>query len=333
MSNRLHVLTLQGVDEIRRISGKNAAYVQHLDLIMHESFPSQKLPYVLYYCVLQYRNFLRIARNGSTIVAHQTIFDCCDASIRRGIRTKCKLLGGAEDPRWIRVHDCIYVFFSAWWKERCIIGMGKFDMQHNILKSIVPLTVITDDESLSMRHEKNWSPWVFNNKVYVSYSLNPHTVLEVNVQNGHCTSIVQGAFRRDICFDLRGGTPAVAYKNMFIGIGHVLHNRHSFLAKWALFRRYYHYAYIFEARYPFNITRVSSAFTVYDVGIEFITGLEIVDDIAYITIGVNDTYTNIVKVDMANIMSLFENTTDDPHASIPPSHIVKASSKSPQGVT
>lgn len=108
--------------------------------------------------------------------------------------------------------------------------------------------------------EKNWIPFLFEDRLHLVYQVEPHVVLEVDA-NGRCRRAHES--RRDLGWKwgaLSGGTPAVRIETG-TGDEEYLTFFHSFLsadpASYRAPRRYFAGAYAFRARPPFEITRAT----------------------------------------------------------------------------
>ena len=192
-----------------------------------------------------------------------------------------RLSRGPEDPRFISIGSSSYILYNDVYEDKTAMFLYNLTTQME--------TKLQYSQANSV--EKNWSPFVHNNQLYVSYFIDPHIVLKVDVESGMCEKVVEnpqvGSLK--IC----GGTPAIYIEqlNAYLGIGHVYT---SGALKW--FRNYYCVAYIFEAEYPFNMRHVGALFrffrhtTFIRSRIEFPVGLELQGNSLLISVGVDDIH-------------------------------------------
>ena len=107
--------------------------------------------------------------------------------------------------------------------------------------------------------EKNWAPIVWNNALFLGYSINPHEILSVNLRSGICLPVSKTSFSSQWKWgSLRGGTPSELVDGEYLAFFHsgkLLQSEASESGK-AL----WHYvmgAYTFSPKPPFKITKIS----------------------------------------------------------------------------
>lgn len=155
-------------------------------------------------------------------------------------------------------------------------------------------------------HEKNWMPFFHNDRLHFIYSVEPHVILECDTETGFCNEVYKTS-NSDINNELRGSSQPRLYvdengEKSFVTITHWRTSNISYLTQ----------AYKFEAKPPFKITGMSPTFIFDDVktknksSIQFVSGFEIKDDIAYITYGEQDCDSKLFKVEMKKLMDSME---------------------------
>ena len=161
--------------------------------------------------------------------------------------------------------------------------------------------------------EKNWMPFQYENKLYIVYSVNPHVILDINMDTGLCKEIFSTTFPEiinNIGNDIGNGAPAQLIIldgiETYIGLGHTRGFQNGEMTR-------KNFIYLFNKYPPFNITHVSKTFNLLKpfVKIEFGSGL-LVDQKTnkiYISFGVDDCYSSIVTITFEEIKKLlmFEN--------------------------
>lgn len=199
-------------------------------------------------------------------------------------------LPGPEDPRAIQHLDDILIFYNDFYDNHVSMFMYKYNSN--------------TDMHLQYRHsrliEKNWSPFIYNNTVYCSYTLNPHVILEVNLNSGLCNKLYSNEiFGEDIIY---GGTPAIYIKkyNVYMGISHSKIKHFT-----GFIFDYFCQAYIFNAVPPFNMIKISDKFRFFkrtelsylrDYNVEFPIGLYEKEDSLFVSIGYNDSKSYLLKI-------------------------------------
>jgi len=107
--------------------------------------------------------------------------------------------------------------------------------------------------------QKNWSPFVWNGNLLLSYSINPHEVLNLHWKNGACVPI--DTTLKEIPWEfgaLRGGTPAKLVDGEYLAF---FHSGIVTTSKCSEDEKIWHYfmgAYSFSAEPPFDLITASS---------------------------------------------------------------------------
>ncbi|MDC0231387.1 hypothetical protein OAK19_05425 [Aureispira] len=223
---------------------------------------------------------------------------------------------GYEDPR-------IFTYNSELWIITYFRGVLDNKFQHKII--IFPIAnpenyiFLNYDKQrnnknflniISFGSEKNWMPFEWNNNLYIVYSIFPHIILQVDMKTGNCIEIAKTFYNKPN-FIFKGGIGNGAppklffHKNIsyFLGIGH---NKNSYKGDfYSNIRK--NFFYIFEAKSPFQIVKVSNEFNIYQdfVPIEYASGLIIDEEHnhLYISLGINDCHELIVQYYLSDILN------------------------------
>ncbi len=154
--------------------------------------------------------------------------------------------------------------------------------------------------------QKNWMPFFLENvktdDMFFVYSVNPHIILRCNTKTGKCSTFAE-TFNPRLPTDIRGGSQIRFYNGRYIGLTHVRRNSESYITQ----------AYAFSDQYPYEVEAITQPF-IFDendefnnVLIQFVSGFEIIDDIAFITYGEQDCNSKLCKIPMKSLMkSLYE---------------------------
>lgn len=136
-----------------------------------------------------------------------------------------KLLKGPEDPRLFYLKDDIYILINDLTKDsKRHMFVGKVDLK--TLKYDKPIELC---ESLSTRFEKNWGPFIYEDKLHMIYDINPLKVFELednfkcelkfNINNEILKQFTDSF--PDLHFHIRNSTNLIHIKNNeYLGLGH-----------------------------------------------------------------------------------------------------------------
>lgn len=189
---------------------------------------------------------------------------------------------GIEDVRIIKNDDSLY-----------LIG-NYHDYNENTNAMIVlkiPLkefpNMITGPEVIPLTYspgvrEKNWIPFIYNNKVLFVYSIEPHVILTWDEKTGQCREACRSSNSR-VPASLRGSSQA-----------RIVGDRYwAFVHKKVKLYRYDTYMYTFETIHPFRIKEVTRPFVIepkskWNRDVQFVSGFDIVNDECIITYGRQD---------------------------------------------
>jgi len=215
---------------------------------------------------------------------------------------------GIEDPK-------LFMFQGEEWAIANCLGHN--DQPHPCVNAICIFKLSNPNNTLRvlspplgidiLQRQKNWSPFEWNGKLLCEYSINPHIILEIDVDKGTTSELYNTIYMKDSsCADittetsLRGGASPILLKykgNIFyFGVGHVRSKETS---------DYLHFFYIFEAQPPFSLLKISKYFKFDGLEkIQFVAGVSYYDDHIYISYGVDDCYNRISNHELDKIMSL-----------------------------
>lgn len=156
-----------------------------------------------------------------------------------------------EDPRVIWKNNRFYVTFCGWSRKpkmapKQLLAIFNANWQNEGL--IQPQ--FANNLSGSLGVEKNWALFGHGGSFHFIYQFRPHIVVQMNGEIG----LVQHLSDPKVSWnygEVRGGTPPVQVGDEYITFFHSsLHWRNGQ-------RRYYMGAYAFEAKAPFNVTRIT----------------------------------------------------------------------------
>ena len=212
------------------------------------------------------------------------------------------VISRAEDGRLIKCQQRLICIYTAphW-------GIGE-------LSSVVHMFDFSNNKKWRLKYdkitrlEKNWSPFVYNDELYLSYKLSPHTVLKCDINTGICTEMYVS--KSKLPSNARGSSQIIPWKNKYIGIAHTT------ITTGMMERTYVHYIFIMNENPPFEIVNSSIPFTFpkyfndWRDKIQFCCGLFIKDKYFYMSYGVADCVSFLLKVNENEIEHLLNGTKD-----------------------
>lgn len=193
-------------------------------------------------------------------------------------------VNGFEDVRIIKHKNQLYGFATTRQlnpEGRCVIVLLPLDSTYRI-KKVIPLRGYEDT-----RHQKNWLPFIHNNKIHILYSCDPTVVLIPDLKTGDCKSIVHENHYNMVGF--RGGSPGIVFN-----LGH-LFMIHEVIMSGT--KKIYTHRFIYMDS-NLNITHFSRPFIFKDKTTEFVSGLEmdVTNKYIIICLGYQDKEAYIVKM-------------------------------------
>ena len=181
-----------------------------------------------------------------------------------------------EDGRLIELNGSLFLVYSD--NEDVNISKGGFRVYVAQLKEINGFFTVEHVERLSKfdennenKREKNWAPFIYNNTLMLSYSLNPHLILTPIFKTNSCKTVAQSE-----CIvpwdwgELRGGTCASLDGDHYIGFFHSCKRMSSTHTPKEV-NHYFMGAYLFTRDKPFALTHISKEPI---IGKQFYTGNE-----------------------------------------------------------
>ena len=109
--------------------------------------------------------------------------------------------------------------------------------------------------------EKNWIPWSHEDKLYYTYSLNPHRILEVDFETKSVKLIAETRWTSDSWWDKEqwvepifrlNSNPVLLSDGTYLSTFHTHRMRGSLPSYWTGF-------YQFEPKYPFKVLKISAS--------------------------------------------------------------------------
>jgi len=143
--------------------------------------------------------------------------------------------------------------------------------------------------------EKNWAPIVHDDELFFAYNISPFEVFHYSQGKLSLKVKPEKPFEHD--FNLRGGTPFIPWKGFFLGLVHS--TQLSYLNK-----LYYTHNFVL-VDVDLNVVETSEPFFIERKGIEFVAGLQAIEEAIVITYGVADRVCKLLKIPNSVIEQYF----------------------------
>jgi predicted GH43/DUF377 family glycosyl hydrolase len=106
--------------------------------------------------------------------------------------------------------------------------------------------------------EKNWVPFIYENQLFLAYSLIPHRIFLPFLDTGECQTAFNSSARCQWNWGvLRGGTPGLIVNDQYLAFFHSSINMATCHSAGKKIDHYFIGAYTFSAHPPFEITQIS----------------------------------------------------------------------------
>lgn len=174
----------------------------------------------------------------------------------------------SEDARIFSINNRIYLFYNdnedienPNYNERRDMFIAELFVDNDNFVVGEPLRLVNPAKYRKTLWQKNWSPFEWDGKLMLSYSVNPHEVMTPNLKTGSCqtTYTSEKVINWDYGSQLRGGTPAQLVDGEYLAFFHTGVILKSGTSDNRELWHYFMGAYTFSAEPPFEITSTSPA--------------------------------------------------------------------------
>ncbi|CRX38258.1 hypothetical protein [Estrella lausannensis] len=173
----------------------------------------------------------------------------------------------AEDARLFRFQGSLWVIYNDNMEflgisadQRRDMYIAKVDFTGGRFCLGKPLKIIHQGKWDNVLWQKNWVPFEYQGNLLMSYSLNPHEVLLVNMNTGVCQSVYETKAPIKWVFgSMRGGTPAELVDGEYLAFFHSSKEMPSLYSNGKLMYHYFMAAYTFSKDPPFHITKMNKS--------------------------------------------------------------------------
>jgi predicted GH43/DUF377 family glycosyl hydrolase len=268
-------------------------------------------------------------------------FNPISAPYKIEVRPKLsKTASQAEDARIFEHDGSIYLIYndfeeSTWiWQNPRFLYIAKLKEEEG--KFVLDKKVLLSYPDRSTFIEKNWVPFSSNSKLYLSYKIDPHEVIEVDLETGICKP--QFYSIKDIQWpygSIRGGTPGILVDGQFLAFAHSSFKFSSEIDKNYFGFKYVMFAYTYSALPPYELTAISP---IPIVGKDFYSkeskwkkvifpgGFVEKGPYLYVAYGKDDCEIFIAKLDKKALLESLTSVFQIPSALLPSAHTHEACS-------
>lgn len=194
-------------------------------------------------------------------------------------------------------------------REDMFIAEIKFENERFVVGT--PVKLFYKEKYATVLRQKNWVPFEWGGKLFMSYYLFPHEVLEVNVNTGNCQyAFLTHQVSAWDCGQLRGTTPAILVDGDYLAFGHSVKILRSPASKGKPKNHYFMGAYTFSSQPPFEIKKVSPTPIIakkmytptnYPAVVIYPGGNIVIGDTIYVSYGKNDSEVWIAKMSLKEL--------------------------------
>lgn len=180
-------------------------------------------------------------------------------------RTKnSKTQSQSEDARIFTYQGRIFLTYNdnteinyTSYSDRRDIFIAELTLSNNQFKLSPPIKLFYENKQ-HVLWQKNWVPFEWDKKLLITYSINPHEILYVNLTNGVCYPCYDSSASIDWEFGpLRGSTPPILVDGEYLAFFHSGIITDSYASwGWEIWH-YFMGAYTFSKDPPFALTAIS----------------------------------------------------------------------------
>ncbi len=195
---------------------------------------------------------------------------------------------GYEDPRIVYYNNTYYFTATSFECTRILkpaMVLCELDTSSwNVIKTIQLQCQDMNDM------QKNWLPFVDHktNKFLVIYRFSPFIVNEINVGDGSFKEIVRITLPHIHFPTVRGSTSPVPFDNGWLFVIHFVNYDNA--------SEDIYYSRFVWMTYDFIPKKMSATFTLEHFGLEYISGLAILNDAVYITYNIQDIQSKLSRI-------------------------------------
>ncbi len=181
-----------------------------------------------------------------------------------GLTTPC-IKQQSEDPRVFSFRDKFYVIYNdnieisrPWYRDRRDMFLAELQFSQGDFSLVKPVKLFYENRYHQVLWQKNWSPFVWNDQLLLSYMVNPHEVLFPNLEDGYCFS----CYETEVHLPWRLGAPRGSsvpqlVDGQYLAFFHAGHQIETVVSQKMPLWHYFMGAYTFSATPPFRMTQIT----------------------------------------------------------------------------
>lgn len=224
----------------------------------------------------------------------------------------------SEDARIFSMNGKLYLIYNdsmelecpAYWERRDMyLAELFFEDDHFFLSD--PIKLVFGEKYRLFPWQKNWTPFVYDGELYLSYSINPHVVVKPDLITGECKKCydTSRSFHWPLG-ELLGGTPSILVDGEYLTFFHSKSFLESSTSEGREMWHYFMGACTFSNDPPFQMTSISKeavdilgfyTYTLYEKRVIYPSGLVEDGNTLYLAYGKNDYEVWIATIDLAEL--------------------------------
>ncbi|HSX38673.1 MAG TPA: hypothetical protein VLE95_07580, partial [Chlamydiales bacterium] len=171
----------------------------------------------------------------------------------------------AEDARVFSFQDRLYLIYNdnvevsrPWYRDRRDMYLAELKIEKGRFLLSTPLKLRHDQKYAFAFWQKNWTPFVYENCLFLSYSIQPHEILFPDLDDGSCFPCYETKTAADWSLGIiRGSSPAQLVDGEYLAFFHSGHQLTTSISPEHPMWHYFMGAYTFSKKPPFHITKIS----------------------------------------------------------------------------
>ena len=175
------------------------------------------------------------------------------------------LFSQAEDARLFSYRNRIFVIYNdnlevvaPLYTDRRDLFIAELIWIDDHYELSVPLKLYYKEKYHNQLWQKNWTPFEYQGKLLLSYSLNPHLILYPNLMTGECYQFCETSLLLNWNFGpLRGSSQALLIDGEYFSFFHSGIVDFSHASSYYYLWHYFMGAYTFSAKPPFQLTSMT----------------------------------------------------------------------------
>lgn len=243
--------------------------------------------------IIRNRNYITRFNSELNLISKKEIHD-----IKNRIKFPKEYVG-FEDCRIFHKKDDTILFTCTLWDTHpehvSGISLCTTNLTTGQVLSVVPCQILNTNRQ---RHEKNWLPFMKDDKIHAIYSYSPLCIVQIDEQTGVSVPVYEKDVPNVDYSRLRGGAGPCLFDSGYLCC---VHEKIRKATTFVYFTRF------FWMSKDYSETRLSKAFKCSDyVGVEFVSGIAVSkNDSIILTYGLKDGEAYIVNIEKEEVLSFF----------------------------